>query len=967
MMRHLKYLTLLAFLAIPLAACDDDDDVVAPPAEGTVRGTVTIDGQAAQGVTVELRGAATRSTTTNANGTYEFAAVAAGAYSVEISGFAADVSFGAVSRTAVINTAGQQVTVDFSGQFIRTSSIIATVEAGGSALANVSVALTGAGSATGQTNAQGIATFTGLRAGTYTVTISGFPASAQFAQTTQQVTVGVGQTGQASFVGNRPLTASVAISNITAITSGNPVNPGNIAGVISVNISVDAGDDTLQRLEALLDGEVFYTQTFSQAAAAEAAEEAEGAPFLVSAPLNTASFDADTGTPDYLNGQYELTVRLATVEGGNSAAVTSQTLTFNNNDVLVSNIASTRQANDAAGFLWRGGDVTVTYLPVLYSGNTVTTLSATFFGVNSTDNPAVFTRAAIGTVNSTVNPGTNLIANTVLSSGEQGPSNFRQVRYESVPPAILTDFSLTQQLGGGTVRCCGNNWVNPGYEWDDGAPTATDIVGGVAGVGGVGVTYHAGAAALTNAQLAALDAAPTPGAGGLAASEVNSTFSVVARVADALDNATLQRLQGLGINPLQTFGHDATPPTNQMVVAAGTTIANQTIFNANIGNPWTGVDQVQLSASEDFSGFSANPVALQHRALNAAGVGCSVGATAACTAVQVPFAITIPNTVPAGGVVTQAYYVYRGQVYNQAGLGSGTTTELWYLFDETAPNVNNIGIQGSYAAGGTYTFSATATDNVDLLDSQFALEFTGLTGSTLDVIPFGSLQTFGTPWTEDLTTTATATTTVSNFVVAIETTTAGSPDGAGSLVPVGWAQFAVRDVALNQSVQRNNFAGGSVEAGTSFDATEPFLSGGVFEAVVGAVDLCINAAEDCVAPNVRDVTLQAVISGPSGAVGNPFTNGVRFYYVDNLPASFSGGAGVGNHRFIGADTTADFSDDGTTRTVTYEVTLNGADLANAGWTTGDPLIVQVIGLNGTTGTALLGTASVGDITIFDNP
>ncbi len=99
-----------------------------------------------------------------------------------------------------------------------------------------------------------------------------------------------------------------------------------------------------------------------------------------------------------------VTVDFTGAAGTTFSATLAQPAVFNNADLLLSQISSSTEANDAAGFLWRGGDVTVTHLPVLCSGNTVTTISATFFGVNRTDDPAVFTRAAVGTVNSVDHP-----------------------------------------------------------------------------------------------------------------------------------------------------------------------------------------------------------------------------------------------------------------------------------------------------------------------------------------------------------------------------------------------------------------------------------------------------------------------------------------------------------------------------------------------------------------------------------
>ncbi len=985
--RRSPWLGLAMGAMLALASCGGDSssptDPAPAPVQGTIRGTVSVEGNGLAGIQVSVSGAASGNATTNASGSFQFNGAPAGSYVVQLSNLPDDVTFSQTSQSVTISAQAPEAVLTFQGEHLRTASISGRVTVGGTGAEGVGVTLSGDGAAETRTDGAGQYAFSDLSAGSYTVTLSDAPQGLEFADPSRTVTLAAGATVTVDFTGAAGATATVIITGITAVPSGTPVNLASIGGAIAVQLSVDPGSHTLERIEVLVDGEVASSQTLGSAAGPAAiASDGTGAPgarlagegdapaaapFNLSLPINTADYDPETGTPAYLNGSRELQARVISAAGTIFSATLAQPAVFNNADVLLSQISSSTEAIDAAGFLWRGGDVTVTYLPVLYSGNTVTTISATFFGVNRTDNPAVFTRAAVGTVNSTVNPGTNLIANTVLSSGEQGPSNFRQVRYESVPPVILTDFNLTQQLGGGIVRCCGNNWVNPDYEWQAGAPSGSDVVAGTAGVGGITVTYHAGPAGLSDAELAQRPAAATPGEAGLAASQANTEYAVVARVADALGNAALQRLQGLGMNPLQTFGVDEPPPAAQRAVASGTTFVNRTVFNADLGRPWTGTYQIQLAANEDFAGFSAGPLALRIRTLNAGGEGCSVGATAACLPVQVPFTITIPNTIPAGAIVTQGYFVYEGEVFNQAGLGSGTPTERWYLFDQTLPSGGNIGLSGTFEAGESYTFSTTASDNVDLLDAQFTLEFTGLTGSTLDVFPMEARQLLGRPFDENLTTSAQVSSTVDFFLAAVETTTLGVPDGEGSMVPARWAKFLVRDVARNQSIGRNNFAAGSVQGGSSYTTLPTFAAGGTFQAQVDPVALCVLDRGPCRGSGVREATLRATLTGPSGAVVNPFDQGVRFYYGDNLPASFSGGAGIGNRRLVGVSNSPTTSDDGTTRTFTWEVTLEGPVLMDSGWNEGDPLNIFVLGVSSATGTGLSGTASVGDITPVNIP
>jgi protocatechuate 3,4-dioxygenase beta subunit len=203
-MNRFKYLAMAALVAF--AACDEGEEtVITPPVTGSITGVVTIDGTGASGVTVSLSSGATA--TTDGAGSYSFSAVEAGAYTVTISGFASDATFSSTAQAATITTAGQVVNVNFSGAYVRTSAILGNVSAGGAGLANVNVSI-GAQSTT--TDANGQYSFSGLRAGDYTVTISGFDASLYlFASTSQTVTVGAGDSKVVSFSGDLQATAKI--------------------------------------------------------------------------------------------------------------------------------------------------------------------------------------------------------------------------------------------------------------------------------------------------------------------------------------------------------------------------------------------------------------------------------------------------------------------------------------------------------------------------------------------------------------------------------------------------------------------------------------------------------------------------------------------------------------------------------------------------------------------------------------
>ncbi len=194
-------------LVLPIiAACGED--VIPPPPTGSIVGQVSIEGMGIDGVTVSLSNGA--STATAGGGNYRFDTVEQGSYTVTISGFPADASFDATSAPASIGDTGGTVTVDFRGTYIRTASILGTITVEGSGLGGVTVRLPGMADGQTTTDDSGQFSFTGLRAGTYSVEISGFDTNeVSFSSTSGAATVGVGESKVVSFDGTYLRTAGI--------------------------------------------------------------------------------------------------------------------------------------------------------------------------------------------------------------------------------------------------------------------------------------------------------------------------------------------------------------------------------------------------------------------------------------------------------------------------------------------------------------------------------------------------------------------------------------------------------------------------------------------------------------------------------------------------------------------------------------------------------------------------------------
>ena len=225
-MRFLRLLGAVALLGV--LACEE---ATPPPPVGSIVGQVAIEGTGVDGVSVNLSNG--NSTTTSGGGNYRFDNVEGGAYTITISGYPSDATFDATSAAATISSAGQSVTVNFTGSYIRTASVMGSVTVENMGLGGVTVALSGASSASTVTDGSGQYTFTGLRMGSYSVEISGFDSDeVGFSNTSSAVTVGVGESKVVSFDGTYLRTAGI---------QGQVAVEG--VGLVGVTVSLAGGPD----------------------------------------------------------------------------------------------------------------------------------------------------------------------------------------------------------------------------------------------------------------------------------------------------------------------------------------------------------------------------------------------------------------------------------------------------------------------------------------------------------------------------------------------------------------------------------------------------------------------------------------------------------------------------------------------------------------------------------------------------
>ncbi|NNF37259.1 MAG: carboxypeptidase regulatory-like domain-containing protein [Gemmatimonadetes bacterium] len=412
-MRKLHRLLMAALVLVPLAACDEGDDVITPvedpPAVGTVSGTVSVEGTGLAGVTVQLAGATSQSTTTGSNGSYSFANVVEGNYSVTLSGIPGDVVFSSTTTQVSIATDGQVASADFNGQYVRTASILVTVTRADGSGVVTNVRLQGEGvDQTLGTNAQGNVTFSGLKSGNYDASLVNPPEGFEGA-TTQNVAVNTGQAVQINFVGATEIVPpEIAIERITETATNNPVDPDSIVGRVDVTVNVKDNGNDLETIELWVlqksSGNIYKIAEQRFAAVAPAAQDDDGDTDVTfswnsdairmkdgSHPSikirNNGDFDAIGADamrpfhPLFVNGDYEVhgRVTVAQFEEGFNAIVD---VTLENQDAINLGVVSDNTdwadpttgnpfpnfiIQGSTGLRWLSGDVIATVFPIIYS------------------------------------------------------------------------------------------------------------------------------------------------------------------------------------------------------------------------------------------------------------------------------------------------------------------------------------------------------------------------------------------------------------------------------------------------------------------------------------------------------------------------------------------------------------------------------------------------------------------------
>ena len=257
-----------------------------------------------------------------------------------------------------------------------TEGVVATVTASGAGM------LMDEDPQVGSSDTDGDFELTGLRAGTYHVTISDFPEAIEFPVTTRDVTVGVGLSANVSFSApgadqpTDPGDDTGAFVFVSDVASEAAPNEDTHEGRVTVTASVERGTARFEKLTLYVDGVEVDSQEFG--APASAPGDAEDDPELAAQQVikfdlgfNSEAYD-ESGNPAYMNGDHTLSVGLQ-ITGGQSFSSNEVTVEFANGDgIHVNAVAPEKSALDSDGNTWYGGPGTAlsaTVVPVLYSGS----------------------------------------------------------------------------------------------------------------------------------------------------------------------------------------------------------------------------------------------------------------------------------------------------------------------------------------------------------------------------------------------------------------------------------------------------------------------------------------------------------------------------------------------------------------------------------------------------------------------
>ena len=589
--------------------------------------------------------------------------------------------------------------------------------------------------------------------------------------------------------------SSVVIDQI--IIGGTLANYQGLRGVVSVQLFVEVG--SAAKLQVLVDGVVACEQSYTAGRATAlaggvSASSAAASSVPTSCQFDTAEFDPASGKPRFMNVASTITARLLAADGTVRAQTSGISVRFANDNTIVTEIFAADSVRDAGQLRWYDGDLSVRVVPVLYQPS----LSVVLTRVSYTT-PAGRTLTAVATsapfvvvfredsLANVMDPDLRFSVATATSLGDPGPGlTSRSIRYDNQPPVAGT---LVPRA-----------WIGAGTAFSETyAPAAGGDRGGV---GLVTPVFYVGDAFLADSAVVSRGRRVVNGAELQTAAGFGS-YRAVALVCDGLENCA----------PAGSFlfGLDLGAPTVESLNLRDRAI-----------NP---TPDLVITASDDLSGLPALPVeaSVGLNDANAATGTCGplVNGTdlpgrlvgSACVPDTMGMVIPVPRTTP-------GYYAYTLALLDRAGNRSVTVVRN-VLVDHEPPTVTGVTVPVSLSPSEETTFSASATDNLDLTDIAFRLVYPARGGIAGVALPFDTVgASVGTAFDATLTTLAqrssrfplvrTLTTVLgtSRAMAEVDSVQVQAVDAAGS------SSFASRALTITAPLPSDPFAGVTTVAPT---------------------------------------------------------------------------------------------------------------------------------------------------------
>lgn len=525
--------------------------------------------------------------------------------------------------------------------------------------------------------------------------------------------------------------ATVSISSINN-AAGAPANIAALAGQANVVLNLDRGGEKVTKVALLVDNVEVWSQAFASASVEAAAPEL--AIEVLTAPWNTAKFDATTGATDWKNGEHTVTAKVTTVQNATGSASPSIKVNLANSNVVILTITPTKTATDATGRTWGAGDHAWLGVPVLYTagGGTVGSVTACATVAASTcqtDTAAPFTgiwlaskTLANGGIAGVEGLGVTAFSATSVVNGAAGPSTTTAAfNIDNVGPTVTTSLfwmpRTTDALNAAGIW--GKDWINGATSFSS-YKTATD-----AGVGNVTSKYFYIAGALpSTATIACNTAGMTEAANGLG-SDLAATLLTDYRgrvvSTDALGNIGCADMHGGA-----QFGVDATAPTT-----------TEDTTNPVNGVAYTALPGYIFTVADNASGFTGTPMSVRFLrapiAASTSSFSTVVLENAGGTNKNLAYNSTFPHPVSAAGYQQATLGLYD-QAGNLVDLGSRI-----YQWDNVPATV--VLVQAPTAVGNTTTFQAVVSDDQDLNDMYGMVQ-----GPVLFRGPVQPIGAFGLPY-----------------------------------------------------------------------------------------------------------------------------------------------------------------------------------------------------------------------------